>query len=644
MSGTSAPEARRLYAWMLEHLQKALKGAHFLIAAAVAGITFILYSGTGLNMVLVWGASLLVCQALLGLTMISGLPLERWIRFYAIGHLLACAGWGLLPVLFFQELSHAYQTLYALVVMAAAVVSLQTLSYVPRLYLTGAVLMLAPVALMLMFPVGGEQYAASLGLALVMFLGLLLLALRAGQQHRILSRQGQELLELQQARLALREHQSRLRAERERAEQAGKWDPVTGTRTQTAFLEDLASRPRQGDVAMVCVRVAGFKYVNMAFGHAVGDEVLREMAARLVRLTRTPDAVCRTGGGEFIACFESPPERLKPALNQLCEVPCQTGRGPVMMNAYIGMSEVAPEESFMEGVYSALHAAEQAKVEGDTGVRTLAPADRASQRDRSRMRFELCKALEEEEFHLVFQPQHRLGDRALAGFEALLRWDSSVFGKVSPGEFIPVAEEAGRITELGEWVLRRAAGSFQQAFGDTRHGLSLNVSLAQLETGDFVAMVERVLGESGLSPQRLTLEITESTFMARPELIAERLKALRGLGVQVALDDFGTGYSSLSHLTRIPLNEVKLDRSFILDVGRDETSRTLVTSLLQICRALNVRAVMEGVEEKEQLEALADFDDIIIQGFVFARPMPLEEAIVYARQADTVTSEPGPRG
>ena len=640
MSGIATrADSQRLYVWMLEHLQTALRGAHFLIAAAVAGITFILYSGTGLEMVLLWGAFLLACQGLLGLTMLAGLPLERWIRLYGICHLLACAGWGVLPVVFFQELPHAYQTLYALVVAAAAVVSLQALSYVPRLYMAGAVLMLGPMALMLLFPVGGEQYTVSLGLGLVMTVGLILLGLRVHQQHRILRGQARELLELQQARVALREHQSRLRAERERAEQAGKWDPVTGTRTQTAFLEELAPQARQGKVTLVCVRIAGFKYVNMAFGHAVGDEVLREMAARLVRLARSPEAVCRTGGGEFLAFFSGNVPALPDRLDELCDQPCETARGPVMMSAYIGISEVPSGEGFMEGLYSAMHAAEQAKQEGDTRVRTLAPADRATQRDRSRMRFELCGALAEDEFHLVFQPQHRLGDRALAGFEALLRWDSNVFGSVSPGEFIPVAEEAGLINELGEWVLRRAVHSFQEAFGHTGHRLSLNVSLAQLETDGFVALVEEVLRESSLSPQRLTLEITESTYMARPELISERLEALRTFGVKVALDDFGTGYSSLSYLTRIPLDEVKIDRTFIMDLARDRISRTLVTSLLQICRALDIRAVIEGVEEQEQLEALAGFEDIIIQGFVFARPLRLDQAQVYARDQAVIAGD-----
>ena len=623
-------DSQRLYHWMLEHLHEALKGAHFLIAAAICGVAFLLYTGTGLASVLIWAAYLLTCQALLGASMLASLPRHRWIQGYAAAHLLACAGWGLLPVLFFAQLSPAYQSLYALLVAAAAVVSMPTLSYLPRLYLIGAALMLLPVAAMLAWPPGGEQYTTSLGLAFFLVVGLVLLGFRVSHQHGMLRQQAVEMLSLERARSALREHQSRLKAERRRAEQAGKWDPVTGTRSQAGFLEELESQVRDNGAAVVCVRVAGFKYVNMAFGHDIGDEVLREMAARIVRLAGESSRVSRTGGGEFLAFFEAPVAELRDELSRLCDGPCLTSRGPVMMNAYIGMSVLDAGENHLEGLYGALHAAEQAKEEGDKAVRTLAAADRNTQRYRSLMRFELCEALDRNEFHLVFQPQHRLHDRALVGFEALLRWDSKAFGPVSPAEFIPVAEEADLIVEVGTWVVRNAISEFHRRFEPDNLALSLNISLAQLQAGNFVDVIKGALHDSGLPAKKLVLEITESTFMASPEIIGERLQALRDIGVQVSLDDFGTGYSSLSYLTRIPLDEVKIDRAFVMGMSENEVSRTLVTSLLHICQALDLRAVMEGVETPQQLNALAGFDDVIIQGFLFSRPMRIGEASGYA--------------
>lgn len=624
-----ADQSRELQRWMTARLQEGTRGAHILAASAVCFVTVILYAGTRIDAILHWAAYLLVCEALLGICMLLPLRLRHWIRLYSVFHLAACAGWGVVPLLFLGELPEAYQSTYALIVVSAAVVSQPTMSYAPKLYLVGVVLMLLPVAIgLLVMP--GDNYGIAVMLAVFLVGAVAALAVRTRQSWTMYRHRAEESLSLRQARKALREHQLELQAEQKRAETAGNWDPVTGTRSQAGFLAELHERGPRPGAAAICFKIAGFKYVNMAFGHQTGDEVLREMAARLVKLSGHSRFVCRTGGGEFLTFMEREGRQLERDLLAICDEPCLTSQGTVMINAYIGLSSLQTGEEPLEAVHTAIHAAEEAKRDGDKAIRRLAPADVTSQRNRSLMRFELRDALEKNEFHLVYQPQHRQGSRELTGFEALLRWESSVFGPVSPGEFIPVAEEAGLIRELGNWVVRNAIHEFKRYFGARELSLSINVSLYQLESNEFVESVRTALEEAGLPANRLTLEITESTFMASPAVITERLNELRKLGARISLDDFGTGYSSLSYLAKIPLDEVKIDRTFIHELAENHVSHTLVNSLLNICQALGLQAVIEGVEYKRQIEALSDFPDIIIQGFIFSRPVPVKSAASYA--------------
>lgn len=617
-------------AWLAERLYESVRGVHAMASVAVAGATLILYLGTGLKGTLIWAAWILACEALLGLTMLLRRPAPSWLRIYAPLHWLACFGWGVLPMLFFPDLSTAYQSTLVLVLIAAAVVSLPATSYMLCLYLPGMALMLAPVMLMLAIAGAGKGDPVQLVLAFAMLSGLVLLPVRARQSHRLYAERAREALSLEQARTALRKQQERLRRESKRADEAGHRDPVTGVSSQIGFQQRLRQAPPAAGAVAVCVRVAGFKYVNMAFGHAIGDEVLREIAARILDLTGDPELVCRTGGSEFLALLNRPPADPEALMQRLFDRPVKTSLESVRVNAYIGLSPLGADNGPQLALHSAIHAAGEAKAEGRQPVRTLAPGEPASERQHSLVRFALRDALENNEFSLVYQPQHRLGDQALVGFEALLRWDSPRLGAVGPDEFIPVAEETGLISELGAWVCHNAIREFRERFGHTHYTLALNVSLFELESEAFVGMVRRELETSGLKPQRLTLEVTETTFMASPAMIRERLTELREMGVRVSLDDFGTGYSSLSYLTQIPLDEVKIDRAFVLRVADSLVARTLVTSLLNICKALRIQPVIEGVEYRRQMEVLEDFPDLIIQGFVFSPPISARGATSYS--------------
>ena len=626
----SRPRTDAVQLWMTEQLREATRGVHFMAAMAVCFIAFLLYYGTGEQNILIWAGYLLVCEALLGLIMFSNLPPQRWLRAYGAMHLVACVGWGLVPIIFLPQIGTLYQSLYVLAIGAAAVVSQPALGYMPRLYLLGMVTMLAPISIMLAASARGDDKVIALALAGFMWFAMLLLTVRLRQNYSMYLHRANEALSLEEVHHSLTIHQQRLKTEQQRAEQAGRWDPVTGVRSQTGFLEKPGTDSSQTGSIAVCVKTAGFKYVNMAFGHDTGDEVLREMAARLAELAGSAEKVCRTGGGEFLALVENPPGNLEQKLTRLCEKPCLTSRGPVMINAFIGIDTVQQEGDNQQALLGALHAAEEAKAAGDMHVRRLAGQDRTEQRNRSMMRFALREALDQNQFHLVYQAQHRLGDKTLLGFEVLLRWESPEFGAVSPADFIPVAEDSGLISEIGRWVCEHAIDEFSNRFAGTGLSLSLNVSLAQLESDTFVPLIREQLARHPMEPGRLVLEITESIYMSSPMLITERLNELRAMGVKIALDDFGTGYSSLSYLAQIPLDEVKIDRGFIKDLANSGVARTLVISVLQICQALGVRAVLEGVEETAQADSIRAFPDTIIQGFLYSRPVSLASAAAYA--------------
>ena len=610
-------------------------GAHFMAAVAVCFVAFLLFQSSGEQRVLLWAAYLLACEAILGMIMLSRLRGQDWLRAYTLMHLVACAGWGLLPLIFLLRLESVYQMFYVLVLGTAAVVTQPTLSYMPRLYLGGMLLMLTPVAIGLMMgsDVASDDVLMTRAMAVFMVLAILLLTIRLRQNYSMLLARAEEALSLEEAHNTIQIHQQILENEQQRAEQAGKWDPVTGVRSQRGFLEELGIREAKPGSVGICVKIAGFKFVNMAFGHDTGDEVLRELAARLAALAGTPEQVCRTGGGEFLALIEDPPANLEKRLSRLCETPCMTSKGPVMINAFIGIDSVQGGGDIQQAVHGALHAAEDAKLAGDMRIRHLAHDAREEQRSRSRMRFALREALDKHEFHIVYQPQHRLSDHTLTGFEALLRWQSAEFGAVSPADFISIAEEAGLITELGAWVCENAMREFQQHFKEKGLSLSLNVSLAQFEAEGFVDMIRDKLERYQIPPQQLTLEITESIFMSAPQIVSRQLSALRDIGVRVALDDFGTGYSSLSYLARIPLDEVKIDRSFVSELTSSQIARTLVTSVLQICQALGVQAVLEGVEESAQADSIRNFPETIIQGFLYSRPLSITSAASYASRS-----------
>src|SRR5271155_3797713 len=253
---------------------------------------------------------------------------------------------------------------------------------------------------------------------------------------------------------------------------------------------------------------------------------------------------------------------------------------------------------------------------------------------------DLRDALRKNEFFLAYQPTFALSDMSPTGVEALIRWNHPVRGIVPPDEFIPLAEETGLITEIGRWVLKHAC-SQGAAWREAGYaiGMAVNVSARQLDDDQLIADVEAALSDSGLAPEALTIEITETTLMRNVEETARRLVAIKELGVRIAIDDFGTGYSSLAHLQRFPVDALKIDRSFITGLSKNKEGEKLIHTLVQLGKALSIETFAEGIEQEQQLSQLRHEHCDSGQGFFFAKPMDVEatEAFMRAHGANDPT-------
>ena len=247
--------------------------------------------------------------------------------------------------------------------------------------------------------------------------------------------------------------------------------------------------------------------------------------------------------------------------------------------------------------------------------------------DRLSLEAQLNRALSQDQFELHFQPQTDLATGHMVGLEALLRWNSPDRGLVMPSEFIPIAEETGLILSIGEWVLHAACAQLEawQRSGYAVFPVAVNLSAQQIETGQLTRQLKQVLANTGLEAKRLEFELTESTIMREPEKATISLNEFRAMGVKLAVDDFGTGYSSLGYLKRLPLNRLKIDRSFVEDIGRDPGDEAISRAVIQLARTLGLETVAEGVEREEQADFLRREGCDIAQGYLYSRPLPPDE-------------------
>jgi diguanylate cyclase (GGDEF)-like protein/PAS domain S-box-containing protein len=424
-------------------------------------------------------------------------------------------------------------------------------------------------------------------------------------------------------------------------------DPVTGLPNRALFVERVRhaiarSRREARGLGIIFIDLDDFKIINDSLGHAAGDEVLTQVSQRLALAIRASDTAARFGGDEFAVLLEDiegvqeaadAAERIMEAIG----MPLTAAHKEVALRASLGIA-IAPEDGAADAdelIRDADAAMYIAKRDGKGGYRLFEPEMHEGVLQRLELRTDLQRALATDQLELYYQPVIRLEDGTISGVEALLRWNHPERGMVGPDQFIPLAEESGLIVPIGRWVLREGCRQGRRLLdgvpSERPATLAINLSLKQLQHSDVVADVREALEESGLAPERLTLEITESVLMADTDLAVQRLAELKKLGVKLALDDFGTGYSSLSYLSKFPVDVLKMDRSFLREGASPQTA-DLANAVVALGTTLSLEVVAEGIELPEQWKTLRDLGCELGQGFYFARPMDAESARVFLAQ------------
>jgi diguanylate cyclase (GGDEF)-like protein len=422
-------------------------------------------------------------------------------------------------------------------------------------------------------------------------------------------------------------------------------DPLTGLPNRTLILDRVEqmlarSRRSQTPVAALFVDLDNFKSINDTLGHGVGDELLRAVAARLDGVVRATDTLGRLGGDEFVVISEelslaAGPELIAERLLDALKQPFKLGADSetrVSVTASVGIATTGEHTTAEELLRAADIAMYRAKWDGknrhvvfETGMQDII-------QNRMELEMDLREALGKDQFFLAYQPTIDLSDMSPTGVEALIRWQHPVRGIVQPDDFIPLLEETGLITEIGKWVLEEACaqGAAWRRAGYPI-GMAVNVSGRQLDSDQLIADIEGALSHSGMNPEWLTIEITETTLMRNVEETARRLTQVKQLGVRIAIDDFGTGYSSLAHLQRFPVDALKIDQSFISGMADNQEGETLIHTLVQLGKALSIETFAEGIEQQHELSLLRDQDCDNGQGFLFARPLDVAATEAFLR-------------
>jgi diguanylate cyclase (GGDEF)-like protein len=416
-------------------------------------------------------------------------------------------------------------------------------------------------------------------------------------------------------------------------------DSLTGLPNRVLFLDRLEHalarlRRRGTKAAILFLDFDRFKLVNDSLGHQVGDELLAAAAPRLRQAVRASDTVARFGGDEFGILLEdiSGEHEAVETAERIAAVftrPFVLAGSEHFVTTSIGIALAQGGELPEELIRDADGAMYRAKERGRARYELFDEAMRDRAIARLRVENDLRRALERDELRLVYQPLVSLTDRSIVGVEALLRWEHPTRGDISPSEFIPIAEETGLIEPIGMLVLERAcrqAAQWHQARPDAAPiGISVNLSAVQVASRAFPAVMAEVLRATGLDPGSLSLEITESVMLRDADALTEALPALKSIGLALVLDDFGTGYSSLGYLTRLPLDAIKIDRSFVDGLGTDTRDTAITEAIIAMSHALSLEVIAEGVETARQAQELSQLGCGLAQGFLFSRPVPAQE-------------------
>lgn len=430
-------------------------------------------------------------------------------------------------------------------------------------------------------------------------------------------------------------------------------DSLTGLPNRTMFQEYLDqsilhAKRNQQSLAVMFLDLDNFKQVNDSLGHYAGDALLQKVAQRVTKVLRGGDylargssqnsgekILARLGGDEFIILLPDIPDSLAAGVvaQRLVEAlakPVIVSGEACYVSASIGITLYPDDGSNTnELIKNADIAMYHAKEKGKNNYQFFENLMNVAARERMKLETKLRSALERGHLELHYQPQIDSLTHKVVGLEALLRWRDPEDGLILPNDFIPVAETSGLILPIGEWVLHEAcrqARAWQNA-GYPLPLMSVNVSNVQFARQDVASIVEAALGSSGLDPRCLEIEITESTMMSDPEIAAQVLDDVKGLGVGIALDDFGTGYSSLGYLRRFPIDTLKIDRGFISEIDEKQADAEIVGAIVAMAHTLHLRVVVEGVETQSQLDIVTERQCDVIQGFLFSRPLPADEIV-----------------
>jgi diguanylate cyclase (GGDEF)-like protein len=414
-------------------------------------------------------------------------------------------------------------------------------------------------------------------------------------------------------------------------------------RTLVTFLE--RARQENGKFALLSIDLDRFKEINDVFGHDVGDGLLSEVARRLMGAA-TGAFLARLGGDEFVvisaqepqpAAAETLAERLQGALASEIVVEGQTLRIGLSLGVAIFPDDGEDAGSILANSDAALY---RAKADGRSSIRFFDATVDQRLRDCRALQHDLRAAIEHQQILIHYQPQARI-DGSIVGFEALVRWQHPLRGMIAPSAFISVAEESGLIIPMGEWILRESCR--EAASWSKRLAIAVNLSPVQFRHGDLASTVHSILLETGLSPNRLELEITEGVLIDDFSRAISILRRLKSLGVKIAMDDFGTGYSSLSYLQKFPFDKIKIDRSFVSNVQSNPQSATIIRAVIGLGRGLNLPIVAEGVETQGELDFLTEEACDEIQGYLVGRPAPIElyADLVGCRQMSNISAIAG---
>ncbi|MFT7320786.1 putative bifunctional diguanylate cyclase/phosphodiesterase [Congregibacter sp.] len=465
-----------------------------------------------------------------------------------------------------------------------------------------------------------------------------MLSMKVEERTAQLSRRKEEL---DSAELKVTETRGKLR-------HAAYFDNLTSLPNRKLFTEQLTlllrlARRGNQNVGLLHVDIDNFKRINESLGSTAGDSLLREISKRLAAGVRDSDVLhrrsdeenslmdlSRLGGDEFTVVLNQVEnihmaKRVAERLSSSVAKPYFVDHQEIIVTSSIGIA-LAPDHA--ETAETLLRAADTAMVtakkRGRNRIVIYDNTMESANRERLQLENDLRRAVELDQLLLHYQPQVNARTGEVTGAESLVRWNHPDQGLIPPFKWIPIAEELGLIEDVGEWVLRKACADLVELreTGHTLPKVSVNVSALQFN-GEFVGTVQSVLQESGLPPQSLEIELTEGIMVSNQESIVSMVQNLKDLGVRLSIDDFGTGYSSLSYLTRFPLDELKIDRSFVLGLAKGKQNVELVRAIIAMAKSLGLELVVEGVERMEELEFFRDQDADIIQGFLFSQPVPV---------------------